>query len=156
MYYWYDNQIFCNRTKLIEFNEPLASSRANAACFIADLSGLFVAILKLSKCRDRQKDIILRINQINSNKPIADNADNVEDDLEIKRLETILDQIEAEEDSSYQDLIINFLEVVVSANCAPIDIWKKIFGPGIIHDGHEGISGVLSAVITIYSIWPRN
>lgn len=156
MYYWYDNQIFCNRTKLIEFNEPLASSRANAACFIADLSCFFVAILKLSKCRDRQKEIILTINQINSNKPMADNEDDGEDDLEIKRLETILDQIEAEEDSAYQDLIINFLEVVVSANCAPVDIWKNIFGPGVIHDGHEGISGFLSAVITIYSIWPRN
>ena len=112
--------------------------------------------MKLSNCRKRNSDIILRINQINSNKPIADNDDNTEDELEIKQLEIILDQIEAEEDSAYQDLIINFLEVVVSANCAPIDIWKKIFGPGVIHDGHEGVSGFLSAILTIYSVWPRN
>jgi len=51
--------------------------------------------------------------------------------------------------------IINALEVMVSANFEPMNMWAKLLGKGRFNDAHEGLCGVLSSLFIIYNLWPN-
>lgn len=160
LYFFFDNQVYANNTKLMAFDVPLASRRASISNFLADLGSVFAALIQLklsgeyvteAKEQVQKLKILKHKHPESHSKAGCDELLNRIGDLELK-IAKYMKNI----DTAYQDLLVAIFEIAVSANCSPIFLWKRLCGgKSPVHEGHEGLCGIASALLVLYGLWPE-
>ena len=160
LYFFFDNQVYANNTKLMAFDVQLASRRASISNFIADVGTLLAALTQLKLCGlyvTEAKEQMQKLKILKHKNPESHSKAGC--DEVIKRIEALEIQISQHNrgiDGAYQDLLVSIFEIAVSANCSPIFLWRRLCrGKSPVNEGHEGLCGIASALLVLYGLWPE-